>query len=441
MLTLGEYQAALDYLFSFVDLSKTHVKHLTPDQFDLNRMAALAEALGAPQREYPVLHIAGTKGKGSVAALCASALQAAGYRTGLYTSPHLEEFRERIQINGEPISTQDLVRLVELIKLVAIRSPGVSTFDLITGLAFRYFADEKVDAAVIEVGLGGRLDSTNVVEPTVCAITSISIDHTPLLGTTLAEIAAEKAGIIKDGIPVVSAPQAEPVAKVLQEIAEHRSAELIQVGQDVCFNGLSATLAGQEFEVWTSPRPERTRLAIPLLGAHQVENAVVAYAVLRRFGSLARPISDQGIREGFAGVRWPGRFELLRQQPYVILDAAHNRDSAFKLRKTLDTYFPSQPLIMMLGVSADKDAAAFFDAFRDRAEEWILTRSTHPRAMPPEELAVLVERDGKRLHIADPIEAALELGLKRVPPAGVLLITGSVFVAGAARSVWFSSNP
>ena len=204
------YQQALDYLYSFVDYSLTHQQNLSPENFDLTRMFALMAALGDPQNSYPIIHVAGTKGKGSVAAFCTAALQAGGYKTGLFTSPHLKDFEERIQINGQPISRRDLVGLVDLIKPTVAAIPKLTTFEITTALGFWHFGRQGVDAAVVEVGLGGRLDSTNVVTPEVAVITSISHDHTALLGNTLELIAAEKAGIIKAGVPLSLIHISEP---------------------------------------------------------------------------------------------------------------------------------------------------------------------------------------------------------------------------------------
>lgn len=216
------YNQALDYLYSFVDYSLKHSSELAKADFNLDRMFALMESLGEPQNKYPIIHVAGTKGKGSVSALCASALRAAGYKVGLYTSPHLEDYTERIRINGEPISHEQLIELVEEIKPHVAEIPKLTTFEITTALGFMAFAKFGVDAAVLEVGLGGRLDATNVVTPKVSVITSLSYDHMAVLGNTLALIAGEKAGIVKDGVPVVSAPQKDEALEVLLRVAKDR---------------------------------------------------------------------------------------------------------------------------------------------------------------------------------------------------------------------------
>ena len=239
------YQATLDYLFGFVDFSLTHQQNLSPENFDLSRMRALMAALGNPENSYKTVHIAGTKGKGSVAAFCASALQEAGLKTGLYTSPHLKDFEERIQINRQSISQVDLVDLVDEIKPFVAAIPKLTTFEISTALAFWHFARQGVEIAVIEVGLGGRLDATNVITPLVSVITSISKDHTYVLGDTLTEIAGEKGGIIKPGIPVILAPQRDEPRERLQQIAAERSCPLTQVGSDYKFSIKSRSLEGK----------------------------------------------------------------------------------------------------------------------------------------------------------------------------------------------------
>src|SRR6266545_1830102 len=288
------YNQALDYLYSFVDYSLKHSSELAKAEFNLDRMFALMEELGNPQAKYPIIHVAGTKGKGSVSALCASALQAAGYQTGLYTSPHLLDYVERIQINGEPISHEQMIELVEEIKPAVARIPKLTTFEITTALGFLAFATQGVNAAVIEVGLGGRLDATNIVLPKVSVITSLSYDHMAVLGNTLAKIAGEKAGIIKPGIPVVSAPQTEEALEVLERVASEKNCPFVLVGRDVQFERLASSLDGQELAV-TFQRSAAS-LKIPLLGEHQIQNAATAYAALKTSGIK---ISDEALQMGF----------------------------------------------------------------------------------------------------------------------------------------------
>lgn len=434
------YQSALDYLYSFVDYSLTHQQNLAPELFDLSRMRALMDSLGNPQTAYPTIHVAGTKGKGSICALTASALQAGGYKVGLYTSPHLVDFEERFQINGAAISQADLVELVEAIKPHVAAIPRLTTFEITTALAFWYFARQQVDIAVIEVGLGGRLDATNVIQPLVSVISSISLDHTYVLGDTLAQIAAEKGGIIKPGVPVVIAPQKDEPRLVFIKMAAEKQSALLQVGIDLAFAPLAQSLDGQSFQVWRpGMRSEAVTLEIPLLGQHQVENAATAYAALGLVNQVGIKISPTAIAAGFAMANWPGRFEILQKEPPLVLDSAHNIDSADKLRQTLEAFFPEQPVTLVLGVSADKDVAGMLTVLQTRLSQVVTTQSGHPRAMPPEELAQLVRASGLPAQASPNAAAALDQARQLAGPTGLVVVTGSVFIVASARAAWFGA--
>jgi dihydrofolate synthase/folylpolyglutamate synthase len=433
-----KYQAALDYLYSFVDYSLTHQQNLSPENFDLSRMRALMVSLGDPQDQYPTLHVAGTKGKGSVCALSAAALKAAGYKVGLYTSPHLVDFEERMQINGQSISKADLVDLMDAIKPHVAAIPRLTTFEITTALALWYFARQKVDVAVIEVGLGGRLDATNVITPLVSVITSISLDHTYVLGNTLAEIAAEKGGIIKPDVPLVIAPQKDAPRLVFIHMAAERGVELTQVGLDLCFEPLEHSMEQQTLRVWLpGEKYASLELSIPLLGEHQVENAATACAALRQLDKAGLQVSEHAIKTGFSQTSWPGRFEILQTDPLIILDSAHNTDSAGRLRQTLDTYFPDMPVTLVFGVSADKDIAGMLNMLLPRVSSIITTQSGHPRAMQPDELAEIVGAFGCPVQSQPNAEASLALARDLVADNGLILVTGSIFIAASARASWF----
>lgn len=450
-----EYQAALDFLYSFIDYSLTRNLRNAPEKFDLARMEALLEALGNPHRAYPVLHIAGTKGKGSTAALMAAALQAEGYRVGLYTSPHLEDFAERIQVDGRPIPHADLPAVVERLKPCTARIPGLTTFELTTAAAFLYFADRGVDVAVVEVGLGGRLDATNVVHPLVSVITPISYDHTAILGDTLAAIAGEKAGIIKPGVPVVVAPQPREARQRILAVAAERGAPVVEVGRDWLYAPVARSLDGQVLFVWhAAEQPlvdafvesggfqewEPMRLRIPLLGPHQVLNAATAYAALQTARRQGLEVAQAAIRRGFAAARWPGRFEILHRNPPLVVDGAHNRAAAHQIRLTLDEYFPGWPLVLVFGASADKDIRGMLEELVPRARRVIVTRSHHPRAADPEDLRSMVHQLGRPAQAFDDVEAALRQAFREAAGEAVVLATGSLFIAAAARSVWHAAR-
>lgn len=425
------YNQALDYLYSFVDYSLKHSSELAKADFNLDRMFALMELLGNPQGNYPIIHVAGTKGKGSTSALCASALQAAGYTVGLYTSPHLEDYVERIQINSEPISHAQLVDLVEEIKPHVAGIEKLTTFEITTALAFMAFAKYGVNAAVFEVGLGGRLDATNVVTPKVSVITSLSYDHMAVLGNTLALIAGEKAGIIKEGVPVVSSPQKDEAFEVLERAAKLKNAELTLVGRDVKFESGKSSLEGQEFCVEGS---NVQTFHVPLLGFHQIENAVTAYTALNASGI---PITDEQIRKGFSRVKWRARFEVARREPPVIFDSAHNQDSFEKLRETLETYFPGRQVYLIFGASEDKNIPGMFAEMKPKIRKIIITRADHPRALEVEKIQSLVEQAGVESEALVPVKDALARALELSSNDGsIVLSAGSIFVTAEVMREW-----
>jgi dihydrofolate synthase/folylpolyglutamate synthase len=446
-----QYQAALDYIYSFVDYSVKRRYRYSEDAFNLDRVRQLLDALGQPQDRFPSVHIAGTKGKGSVAAFMESALRHHGYRTGLYTSPHLIEFSERIRVGGASVEPHELVRLVERIKPHIPGVPGITTYEMITAIALLHFAEVQVDCAVVEVGLGGRLDATNVLTPLVSVITSLSYDHMHLLGDSLSDIAREKAGIIKHGVPVVIAPQQYEAGLVVNEVAQSKGAKVIQVGRDWMFSPVARDLGGQSMVIWSADEQAQieayvesggeeewapTRLEIPLLGYHQVVNAAVAYAALQGVKSGGLPVTEQAIREGFRDTRWPGRFQILSRSPLLVADSAHNRDSALKLRIALDDYFPGQPVTLIFGASADKDIPGMLAELMPRVSRLIVTQAAHPRAEEAEALADVAHHYALRVEAVVPVPLALEQALTRAGPDEVILAAGSLFIAGEVLNAW-----
>ncbi|HLC34985.1 MAG TPA: folylpolyglutamate synthase/dihydrofolate synthase family protein [Anaerolineales bacterium] len=447
------YDDALDYLYSYVDYSLQRTYRYSPQTFDLNRMRVLLDLLGNPQEAYPVIHVAGTKGKGSVSALTASALRAAGYQTGFYTSPHLVDFSERIQFNGHAIPHERLSELTEQIRPGVAKVPGLTTFEITTALAFMFFASEKAEVAVIEVGLGGRLDATNVVQPLVSVITSLSYDHTHLLGHTLAEIAREKAGIVKPGVPLVSAPQESEALRVLKSIAEERQSPLVLVGRDWLFAPLRHSLDGQSLTIWSAASQERVneylersqpqqwewvppRFDIPLLGYHQVINATVAYAALQVANGRGLHVSEEAIREGFQTVEWPARFQILHRAPFVVADSAHNRDSARRLRTALDDYFPARRVILIFGASADKDINGILDELVPRVSLVFVTHAEHPRASETDDLVERIRARGCPAEAVVPVGEALARALENASDEDVVLSAGSMFVSADVLRDW-----
>jgi len=443
------YNQALDYLYSFVDYSLKKSTELAKADFNLDRMRALMVLLGSPEKKYPCLHVAGTKGKGSTCALMASALTAAGYRTGLYTSPHLQDYVERIQIDGRPVSHVQLVELVELVKPHVAVIPQLTTFEITTALGFLHFAQQNVEAAVIEVGLGGRLDATNVITPRVSVITSLSYDHMAVLGNTLTLIAGEKAGIIKLGIPVVSSPQKDEAQVVLERVANECNAPLTLVGRDVLFAAGEHSLDGQTLSIskWQKVEgrkqesengQESVILRLPLLGQHQVVNAATAYAALNASGLK---VKDEAICKGFGGVSWPCRFEIVRREPPVILDSAHNQDSFETLAKTLAEYFPDRSVLLIFGSSEDKDVTGMLAALKGRLKLVLGTKAVHPRAIEPENIVEMANKLGVQAEAAACVDEALTRALDLAEGGGeIVLSAGSMFVTAEVKTAWEKRN-
>lgn len=435
-MTSPELQQALDYLYSFIDYGTKRSYRYSPEVFDLERVETLLHSLGDPQLQFRSVHIAGTKGKGSTAAMIESCLRTAGYRTGLYTSPHLIDFTERIQVDGAAITEHKLVELVDKLKPHVAAVPEISTYELTTALAFMYFAEQAVQCAVVEVGLGGRLDATNVLRPLVSVITSLSYDHTHLLGDSLTEIALEKAGIIKPGIPVVLATQQIEAERAVRRVAEQRGAPLQQLNRQWHYAPGARDLTGQDLRVWQDGEEQQAELRIPLLGHHQVQNAALAYAALRVVEDSGLPVPAQDIRRGMQAVRWPGRFQLISEQPPIVLDCAHNRDSALRLRIALDDYFPGRPVSMVFGASADKDVRGMLLELSPRISRLILTQSDHPRAEDPAQLAQIADSFGWEYESVSPVAEAMQFAVRTSPAEHVVLATGSLFVVGSALAAW-----
>jgi dihydrofolate synthase/folylpolyglutamate synthase len=430
------YHEALNYIYGFTDYEKRGLAIYAPEFYDLARVRHLLALLGAPQQSFQVVHIAGTKGKGSTAAMVESVLRAAGYRTGLYTSPHLHTFRERIQVSGAYISEADIVRLVLETQPLVAQVPDITTFEVMTCLACLWFAEQGVEWAVLEVGLGGRLDATNVVTPAVAVITSLSLDHTGILGHTLAQIATEKAGIVKPGIPTVSAPQPEQALAVLEATCERQGSPLTLVGRDWSWVLDHADLEGQSFTICHG-QEALPGLWLPLLGEHQVLNATTAVAALAILQQNEVTIPQAAIYQGLRTVQWPGRLEVLGRTPFVVADCAHNGDSARRLVDALKTYFPFKRLTVVLGASPDHATPEFLETLLSDADRSIVTRSRHPRAAAPTQLQARAERLGFHPDMSPTVAEALDLALRDATPEDLVCCTGSVFVAAEARVAWF----
>jgi dihydrofolate synthase/folylpolyglutamate synthase len=442
-----DYRQAIDSLLTLVDHERA--LPLLPRQkriYDLSRMEAFLEHLGNPHLAVHTIHIAGTKGKGSTSAMCDAVLCAAGYRTGFYSSPHLHSFCERIRRDTQPISKAKFAGLVEQLwphqEWVKERTDcgPISLFEFMTGMAFQCFAQDRVDFQTIEVGLGGRMDATNVVHPDVCVITPISLDHTAILGDSVDKIAAEKAGIVKPGVPVVIAPQVPEARAVILSVCQERGAYPIQVGVDITWEGGPSTIEGQSFTV--QGRLGEYRLTMPLLGAYQLENAATAVAALEALQEQGRSIPDEAIVKGFTTVSWPCRMEVLSRSPLVIADGAHNAHSMAALLESLPRYFSYQKLILVTGFSRDKSVSDMVKLLAGCNPVVFATRSRHPRSLPPVNLADQFRAQGvAQVTETSTVAEAVAQALALAQPGDLVLGTGSLFVAAEVREAMLGIEP
>ena len=440
-----DYRESIAQLLTLVD----HERNLVtgPRQkaiYDLTRMEALLGRLGSPQNQVPAVHIAGTKGKGSTAALCDSALHAAGLSTGFYSSPHLHTYRERIRRDSEPISQEGFAALVEglwplheELKSDSVVGP-LTLFEFLTGMAFQCFAQDRTDVQVIEVGLGGRLDATNVLDAGVCVITSISLDHMAILGNTIGEIAADKAGIIKPGSTVVIAPQASEALSSILAACQEKEAAPILVGRDVTWEEGRTGTDGQRFKV--RGRNGEYDLYMPLLGAHQLENAALAVAALEALGSQGIDVSAKAMEVGFENVSWPCRMEVLSRSPLLVADGAHNVYSIESLLKSLPDYLAYDRLILVAGFSRDKNVEGMARALGEKADIIVATASRHPRSMQAVEVAGLFPETGKPVLASTPADA-LRLAMEVAGKKDLVLATGSLFLAAEVREAALGIEP
>jgi dihydrofolate synthase/folylpolyglutamate synthase len=436
------YDSALRYLCSQTDYEQMLRVRYNRDTFSLDRMRNLMKALGDPQKEIRTVHIAGTKGKGSTCTMLARMLQACGHKAGLYTSPHISDVRERIQINGEMISQAALTRLIcrvePLIEAMADDKP--TFFEIFTAMAFCHYLDEQVDIAVIETGLGGRLDSTNVLEPVVCGLTSISKDHMHQLGTTLSKIAAEKGGILKANVPAVSVPQTPEAKRVLKRIARDTKTTLMFTGEDIEFSyrvESSRTNGCHTRICLTTPRSRFEHLPVPLLGEHQAVNCGLALALLDQLKFQGMVIDDKAAMQGLAGVYLPGRMEMISQDPRILVDGAHNAASMHALMRAIGQHIPYDSMVMIFGCAADKDIDGMMAEIASGADKVIFTQaSNNPRAAKSRELADLYEEATGRVgQVTECLGDALRVARSAVSREDLICVCGSFCLVGEAKAI------
>ncbi len=431
-----DYQQAIDYLSSYTDYEVVPRLAHTAANYDLRRVDELLSLIGNPHLKARSVHIAGTNGKGSTAAMIASALTASGYITGLYTSPHLHTWRERIRVGRELISEDELSALVTRLQpeIEAVNERAtygrLTTFELLTTLAFAHFAGKGAQFQVLEVGMGGKFDATNVITPEVCVITAISFDHTEVLGSSLAEIAVEKAGIIKPGCVVVTSPQLDEADSVLEDACVNRGTKLIKTGRDV--TGQSTGLDGNRQLLQVKGRLASYELSIPLLGRHQVDNAATAVAALEVLTEKGFNISPASISHGLAQVSWPGRLQILSRRPLIVVDGAHNPSGAQKLRESLAQYFKFARAILVIGASEDKDIAGIVSQLAPLFNRVIVTHSRHPRVKAPAAIAAEFARYGVETETADNVPQALSRATALASDQDLICVAGSLFIVAEA---------
>ncbi|MHC4064387.1 MAG: bifunctional folylpolyglutamate synthase/dihydrofolate synthase [Planctomycetota bacterium] len=405
--------------------------------FSLTRIKRLLAELGNPHKQVRTIHIAGTKGKGSTATMLAHMLHHSGYKVGLYTSPHLITVRERISINGKLISEPQFSRAAR--KVFGCVRPGQEPtyFEVLTAVAFAFFAAEKVQVAVIETGLGGRLDSTNVISPELCGITSISYDHTGQLGDSLSAIAAEKAGIFKAGVPVISAPQRPEVKKVLQEAAAKSRTKIRMTGEDIPFSYRfeSARPLGRHTRLsLTTSRSRFEHLHVPLLGEHQAINCGLALSMLDALKERGFEIDDQKAIAGLSTVTLPGRMELVREEPRILVDTAHNAASVEALMRAIGQNIPYDSMVVIFGCQKDKDVGGMLRHIRLGADKAIFTSTGSPRSMDPDDLAAAyTEQTGKMAQVAEDLDEAMQIATSAVSKGDLICITGSFYLVGLVK--------
>lgn len=418
-----DYQQSLEYLYGLEKFGMI---------FGLEKVRAILEAIGNPHLEIQTIHIGGTNGKGSTAAMMASILQQEGYHVGLYTSPHLIRFTERIKVDGKEIDQEGVAELTDWIR-ERIETSGVSPpftfFDFTTAMALLYFKQKRVDLAILEVGLGGRLDSTNVVDPLLSIITNVSKDHEEVLGRTLLKIAYEKAGIIKKGRPLITAASQPQILRVFSKICKEKGSPFYRMGKEFSYvpcEGGHFHYRGIHRKFWD--------LTVNLHGSHQIINAVTALGAMEVLDELGYVVSNEAMINGLNRVEWPGRLEMVCSSPRVFLDGAHNPAGALVLKESLQKEFEYNRLILIVGIMRDKNYKFILRTLAPIADHLILTQPNIPRAASPELLQKALERNGEKAEIVQGVEKAIDRGLSMASSEDLLCITGSLYTVGEARA-------
>ncbi len=425
-----DYEEAIKYLY---DLKRFGMS------LGLDRIEYLSCALGSPHKNLKAIHVAGTNGKGSVCAMLSSILHSAGYKVGLFTSPHLVSFNERIMVNGKQIPKDRVSSLVERIKPVAKEMVNggkfehPTFFEVVSAMAFEHFRNENVDYTVLEVGLGGRLDATNVVNPLACIITTIALDHTHVLGESLTEVAQEKAGIIKSGVPVVTGIEDEEILTMIKKICEEKTCEVYPTKEYGSYTLREAKFGAQLFDIEVERLGNGYKdLKIHLSGRHQLQNALIAALAVKILQKKGISIPERSVKDGFENTRWPGRFEIVQKNPTVILDCAHNQAGMNALRSTLTGLYGGKELTVVIGIMRDKDIPGIIKEIAIVADNIIITKPRFDRAAEPGIIGSEAKKYCDNVLIKDKVAEAVGHAIKNAASEGVICITGSIFNVGEA---------
>jgi len=441
---IDTYTIALKYLGERVNYERSRPERIPADAFKLDRMAAMLAELGNPQRDVKCVHVAGSKGKGSVVEMTASCLTACGYATGIYTSPHLMDVRERIRINNEQIGYNNFARVAQRVataaEAVAPRHGDPTYFEVLTAMALCHFAEQAVDIAVIEVGLGGRLDATNLIQPEVTAVSAIHLEHTQLLGDTLEKIAREKAGIFKPGVAALTIPQTPGVMETLKASALQAGTQLQVVGQDIEFSyRFEAThdLGPHARVCLTTARSSYEHLPVPLKGEHQAYNCGLALAILDKLRDRGFETPERKVAEGLLRTPTEGRLEIMGSSPRVVLDGAHTPESVHCLMKAIGAHVRYDSMVVIFGCASDKDVKGMLSKLATGADKIIFTRASgNSRAVDPRELyRRFGEINPKSTQVAKTLAEAMEMAKKAVHRDDLICVTGSFYLVGEAKKL------
>ncbi len=417
-----DYKDTLDYLYPLV-------RHGT--KLGLEIEIELLSEIGDPHESLKFIHIAGSKGKGSVAAFISSILKEAGYKVGTFTSPHLIDFTERIRVDWEPIPEEDVVRLVSELKPIADRMSAESVtrspsfFEMVTAMAFKYFEEKEVDFAVIEAGMGGRLDSTNVITPVLSVFTHLSMEHSEHLGRSLTRIAKDKAGMVKDGVPVV---MSEP-SDVIERVCKEKGCDLTILGEHLSYGRESFDTSGQDFWVENG---DRKNFHINLLGNYQVQNAATAYVAAVKLRELGYEISDEAVKNGFQNAQWPGRLHIIQKEPIVVIDSTHDSDGATRLVESLKELFSYDGVVTVFAALEDKDVGRMASVLGPFSSQVICTQVDYHKALPASNVERAFKHNNENVITIPSVKEALDLALQEANASDLICVTGSIFTASEA---------